>query len=144
MLYLPTSMTFMLDAHREARCQMLGLHLGSPGVSISDEDLNMLSQCTEGYSGSDIAHVASEALMRPLRELEAASYWLPAPAGLLQPCAPSQPGALQMRFTDLAPHQVFILPSKILYRFFCMCTYCLAVLYIHLNFVNKAGTKYAK
>ena len=101
---------------REARCQILGLHLGSAGVAISGEDMHMLSECTERYSGSDLAHVASEALMRPLRELEGAGHWLPAAGGLLQPCSANHPGALQMSFTDLSPHQVLLMHTDACHR----------------------------
>jgi vacuolar protein-sorting-associated protein 4 len=100
--------------NKEARCQILGLHLGSAGVAISGEDMHTLSECTEGYSGSDLAHVASEALMRPLRELEGAGHWLPTAGGLLQPCSANRPGALQMSFTDLSPHQVLLIHTDTL------------------------------
>lgn len=100
-------------ACREARCEILRTHLGSAGVSISKEDLKKLSECAEGYSGSDIAHVASEALMRPLRELEAACYWLPTSGGLLQPCSAKTSGALYMKFSDLSPHQVLYIRVSI-------------------------------
>ena len=66
----------------------------------------MISECTKGYSGSDIAHVASEALLRPIRELEEATHWLPV-EGLLQPCSCGLPGALQMSLKDILPHEVF-------------------------------------
>ena len=77
-------------------------------MCLSDDDLKMLSECTEGYSGSDIAHVASEALLRPLRELEAATHWV-AVGGLLQPCSSDNPGALQLRLTDISPHEVHVI-----------------------------------
>ena len=59
----------------------------------------------QGYSGSDVAHVASEALLRPLRKLEAATHWV-AVGGLLQPCSSDNPGALKLRLTDISPHEV--------------------------------------
>ena len=86
-------------------------------MSIGDEDLTMLSGCTEGYSGSDLAHVASDALLRPLRELEAACYWMPAADNTFQPCSPNHPGALPMKFSDLSPHQVCIICKYTYYDF---------------------------
>jgi vacuolar protein-sorting-associated protein 4 len=79
---------------REARCELLNLHLGSVGVSLSVKDLQMLAECTEGYSGSDIANVASEALLRPVRELEVVC---PGPAGGEH---------LQPLLCDHSPHEV--------------------------------------
>jgi hypothetical protein len=47
----------------------------------------------------------SEALLRPLRELQAAYHWLPV-GGQLQPCSPGRPGALHSSLCDLCPEQV--------------------------------------
>ena len=70
--------------------------------------MQLLSERTEGYTGSDIAHVVSEALLLPVRELEAACHWLPVGAEQLRPCSPDQPGALLSSLWDLSPHQVWI------------------------------------
>ena len=122
---------------REARCQILGLHLGSAGVAISGEDMHTLSECTEGYSGSDLAHVASEALMRPLRELEGAGHWLPTAGGLLQPCSANRPGALQMSFTDLSPHQVLLIHTDTLKHAITALSKCAKYLLIVSEFVSS-------
>ena len=91
--------------HRDDRCELLRLHLGSTGVALSGKDLQVVADLTEGYSGCDIAHLVSEALLRPLRELQAAQHWLPV-GGQLQPCSPGRPGALHSSLCDLCPEQV--------------------------------------
>lgn len=92
---------------REARCELLKLHLGSTGVSLSSEDLQMVADNTQGYTGCDIAHLASEALLRPVRELDGARHWMPVGGQLLQPCSPSLPGAMMKSLCDLLPEQVY-------------------------------------
>ena len=91
--------------HREARSDLLHLHLGSTGVCVSDGDLDLLAGYTEGFTGSDIAHVASDALLQPIRELDSAQHWLPV-NGKLKPCSHATPGAVLTNLTDLCPHQV--------------------------------------
>ncbi|XP_003744537.1 spastin [Galendromus occidentalis] len=46
--------------------------LRSPQVSsyLSDEDLHILAQWTEGYSGSDLTNLAKDAALAPLRDFE--------------------------------------------------------------------------
>lgn len=66
----------------------------------------LLSEHTEGYTGSDIAHLVSEALLQPVRELEAAQHWLPVGVGQFRPCSPDQPGAIISSLCDLSPDQV--------------------------------------
>ncbi len=54
----------------EARDQIF--RINTKGVDIEpDVDFRELSQITQGYSGSDITNVAREALMRPIRDLDA-------------------------------------------------------------------------
>ncbi len=52
----------------DARKEIFKIHL--QGVNISDDiDFNKLAELTEGYTGHDIALLAREAIMRPIREL---------------------------------------------------------------------------
>jgi vacuolar protein-sorting-associated protein 4 len=54
----------------DARDQIFKIN--TKGIDIeSDVDFKELSQITQGYSGSDITNVAREALMRPIRDLDA-------------------------------------------------------------------------
>lgn len=78
------------------------------GVSLSTDDLKLLADHTEGYSGSDIAHLASEALLRPVRELDRAQYWLPMDGQQLQPCNSNLPGAVQKTLHNLSPEKVVL------------------------------------
>ena len=93
--------------YREARCDLLHLHLGSTGVSLTDKDYELLSEKTEGYSGSDICHVISDALLLPVRELVTTDHWVSV-NGLLQPCSHNTSGAIQATISHLPPHQVLL------------------------------------
>ena len=97
----------MITTYREARCVLLRLHLGSTAVSVSDSELDLVAEQTQGYSGSDIAHLVTEALLYPVRELSSACQWLPLEGGQkFCPCSPGHPRALSKTFTDLLPEQV--------------------------------------
>lgn len=44
-------------------------------VKLSEEEWDSLVQKTEGFSGSDIATCAADAVLQPIRELESSRYW---------------------------------------------------------------------
>ena len=62
---------------RAARLKILQHQLQSTLACLSESDWNKLADCTEGYSGSDLANVTADALLQPVREMEAAQYWKP-------------------------------------------------------------------
>mmetsp|Transcript_11062 Transcript_11062/g.27837 ORF Transcript_11062/g.27837 Transcript_11062/m.27837 type:complete len:173 (+) Transcript_11062:1581-2099(+) len=56
----------LAGVHREARRKMFEKLLTGRGAGL---DFSRLASATEGYSGADVAQVAKEAAMRPLRRL---------------------------------------------------------------------------
>jgi vacuolar protein-sorting-associated protein 4 len=58
----------------ETRKQILKLLSGTHHVLI-DEDFTYLAEHTEGYSGSDISILVNDALMRPIKQLQQATYF---------------------------------------------------------------------
>ena len=69
-----------------ARTIMFKLNLGDTAQDITQEQFEYMGECTEGYSGSDIAVVVREALMEPLRKCQQAKQFLEDSQGNLHPC----------------------------------------------------------
>lgn len=42
---------------------------------MTEEDFNYLAQKTSGYSGSDLSTLVNDALMRPIKQLQSATYF---------------------------------------------------------------------
>ncbi len=59
----------------EARYVMFKLNLGKTPHILSEEDIEELSEKTEGFSGSDIATLTQEAIYEPLRKCQKATYF---------------------------------------------------------------------
>lgn len=54
----------------EAREAIFKIHTAGVNLSLTDDDFRELGEITAGYSGSDIANVCREVIMRPIRELD--------------------------------------------------------------------------
>jgi len=54
----------------EAREAIFKIHTAGVNLSLTDNDFRELGEKTAGYSGSDIANVCREVIMRPIRELD--------------------------------------------------------------------------
>lgn len=103
-----------------ARLTIFKIHLGSTPTELTDNDLKILAQKTEGYSGADISVVVRDALMQPIRKVETATHFKrvkgPKPRDpsifcndLLVPCSPGQKGAIEMTWIDV-PSEKLIEP----------------------------------
>ncbi len=55
---------------REARKAIYKIHTAGINLALGDADFEDLAQRSEGFSGSDIANVCREVIMRPIRELD--------------------------------------------------------------------------
>ena len=42
---------------------------------MSEDDFDLIAVKTEGYSGSDLSTLVNDALMRPIKQLQQASYF---------------------------------------------------------------------
>lgn len=98
----------------EARKRMFQIHVGSTPNCLSDHDYTMLASKTEGFSGSDISVLVRDALMEPVRTMQAATHFKQIanqetgnPADyFLVPCSPADRGATEMNLMDLEPERV--------------------------------------
>lgn len=58
-----------------ARMRMFMLAVGSTPCSLTQQDYRLLADMSEGYSGSDIAIAVQDALMQPIRKIQAATHY---------------------------------------------------------------------
>ena len=95
-----------------ARRRMFDICIGNTPTSMNHFDYLTLSHKTEGYSGEGIGILVKEALMMPLRKVQAATHFKkvcgPSPTNpectvddLLTPCAPLDFGAIEMNWTEV-------------------------------------------
>lgn len=96
-----------------ARREIFKLHVGSNiAHSLNDADLTELAKKTDGYSGADISIVVRDALMQPVRKVQAATHFkrISGPSredptitvhDLLTPCSPGDKGAVEMSWLDV-------------------------------------------
>uniref|UniRef100_A0A7S4FZZ8 AAA+ ATPase domain-containing protein n=1 Tax=Eutreptiella gymnastica TaxID=73025 RepID=A0A7S4FZZ8_9EUGL len=94
-----------------ARRSMFDIHMGDHPHTLTEADWQELVPRTELYSGADIRNLCRAALMQGVASIEAATHFREVrsqdPANrqgaLLEPCAPSHPGASPMDFADMSP-----------------------------------------
>lgn len=79
-----------------ARIQLFKIH--SKGA-LSKEQCIMLSECTEGFSGSDVAGVVKAAELRPLRKVQEATHFKLSD-GRAFPCDENDPMGEKMSWED--------------------------------------------
>ncbi|CAH1390418.1 unnamed protein product [Nezara viridula] len=101
-----------------ARLLMFKLHLGNTFHQLSEEELKILAQKTDGYSGADISIVVRDALMQPVRKVQMATHFrkLKGPSrtnpdeivdDLLTPCSPGSPGAIEMSWMEVPSDKLY-------------------------------------
>jgi vacuolar protein-sorting-associated protein 4 len=86
------------------RAKMFKLAIGDTETTLQPGDYNQLAATSEGFSGSDIAIVAQDALMKPLRKISTATHFRPVMSEgkrMMTPCSPGHPEAIEMTFNDL-------------------------------------------
>lgn len=84
----------------EARYVMFKLNLGKTPHVLSEEDIEDLSERTEGFSGSDIATLTQEAIYEPLRKCQKASYFKKI-NGKYFVSNKNDPGAIEMKMIEI-------------------------------------------
>ena len=84
-----------------ARLALLRIHFGATPHSLSEPQLQAAAERTEGLSGADISVMVRDALMEPVRELQAASHFRQADGGMWEPCTAGKAGAKKMGLLDV-------------------------------------------
>lgn len=59
---------------KETRKKIIRLHAGTHHT-LSEQDIEILSSNTEGYSGSDLSTLVNDALMRPIKQVQQATHF---------------------------------------------------------------------
>ncbi|PSK33804.1 vacuolar protein sorting-associated protein 4 [Candidozyma pseudohaemuli] len=93
----------------EARKRMFELNIGEVPCECNQQDLRVLAEMTDGYSGHDIAVVVRDALMQPIRKIQQATHFKPVEEdGLekLTPCSPGDEGAREMSWLDIGTDEL--------------------------------------
>jgi vacuolar protein-sorting-associated protein 4 len=99
----------------EARLEMFKLNIGTTPCTLTTQDYSTLANITDGYSGHDIAVVVKDALMQPVRKIQAATHFKKVqsiceessdPIEQWQPCSPGDPHAREMNWMELEGDQL--------------------------------------
>jgi len=93
-----------------ARLSLLKMQVeGEEGPNLTPQHLVKLAEQTERYSGSDIAVLAREALMAPVREAVKATHWKRIPRNssyAVTPCTQQEQSSFEASLLDLPPDAV--------------------------------------
>jgi vacuolar protein-sorting-associated protein 4 len=99
----------------EARLEMFKLNIGTTPCTLTTQDYSTLANITDGYSGHDIAVVVKDALMQPVRKIQAATHFKKVqsiceesndPIEQWQTCSPGDPQAREMNWMELEGDQL--------------------------------------
>ena len=103
---------FFAQPDPRARYVMFKQNIGSTTNDLTDADLSMLADETEGFSGSDISVLVRDALYEPVRIAQIATHFkkVPDPAGkeefLWEPCSSGDKNAKEMSLYDIPTNQL--------------------------------------
>jgi len=102
-IYIP-----LPEAH--ARARMFEIHVGGTPHLLGPADFMRLGQMTDGFSGSDVAVCVRDALMEPVRALQAATHFRQQTdgpdAGKWTPCSPGDARGREMSLMDVKPDEL--------------------------------------
>lgn len=99
----------------EARTRMFQLNVGDTPCMLTSSDYRLLAEMTDGYSGHDVAVSVRDALMQPIRKIQAATHFKPVQikneeTGEVEtkyvPCSPGDQGSQEMGWTDIEDNQL--------------------------------------
>jgi vacuolar protein-sorting-associated protein 4 len=99
-----------------ARARVFQIHVGNTPHNLQPDDFAQLGAMSDGFSGSDISVCVRDALMEPVRALQAATHFRQerAPsehAGKWTPCSPGHADAREMSLMDVKPD--LLLPPEV-------------------------------
>lgn len=95
----------------EARTRMFQLNVGDTPCDLSLQDFRLLAEMTEGYSGHDVAVSVRDALMQPIRKIQAATHFKQVTVKDPEtgenrlkwtPCSPGDNGSQEMSWMDIS------------------------------------------
>lgn len=93
----------------EARKRMFELNIGTVACECTQQDLRVLAEMTDGYSGHDIAVVVRDALMQPIRKIQQATHFKTVTvdgAEKVTPCSPGDDGAREMSWLNIGTDEL--------------------------------------
>ena len=85
----------------EARLSLLRIHLGSTPHTLDAAALTSIARRCDGLSGADISVLVRDALMEPVRQLQAATHFAKDAQGNWHPAQPNARGARPMRLMEV-------------------------------------------
>ena len=94
----------------KARKLMVKLNLGDTYNDLTDEQLEILGNLIEGYSGSDIYNLTQDAIYGPLRKCQKATHFKNLDQNHIVPCSPSDHGAFRMKINDIPNPESLVAP----------------------------------
>lgn len=91
-----------------SRSAIIQHHVGQTPHEITEEEFMDLAKETDGYSGSDLSSLTKDAIMAPLRKVQTATRWKPAPSDPSKwvPTFASDPAGTDMNLFDMEPSSV--------------------------------------
>lgn len=93
-----------------SRIRMFELAVGKTPCELVQQDFRTLAEMSDGFTGSDIAIVAQDALMQPVRKIQNATHYKkvlsPDGAEMLTPCSPGDKGAMEMTWESVDPDKL--------------------------------------
>lgn len=87
-----------------SRRAILEYHIGDTPNSLTSEDLDLIAEQIEGFSGSDISTLCKDAIMAPVRKCQTATRFRKTPEGKLMPTFPSDPDGFDTTLDQIDGH----------------------------------------
>ena len=94
-----------------ARKLMFKLNLDDTECEVTDNEFEILSKMTEGYSGSDIANLTQDAIYGPLRKCQITKYFKYIDKTHISPCSPTDKGAFKFSLSQIRNPECLIAPK---------------------------------
>lgn len=108
--------------HEQARLMLLKHHLGEATNDLTQQDIEIIANRTEGYTGADIISLTRDALMHSVRKVQSATHFKKTAGSspndentivddLFVPCDANDAEAIEMSWTEIASEKLCIPPA---------------------------------
>lgn len=106
----------------DARKVLFDLNLKGKPNTLTEEQIEELTEKTEGFSNSDISTLIKEAINESIKKCESAEYFKIIPRTneekcKYMPCKEDEPDAIKMKLSEI-PESDILLPPKVIYEGF--------------------------